>query len=152
MAGMGLFLGSSVSPVQMLVQGSGTATRMKAASFRDELNQYLYMFMAQVAQTAACNRHHLSGARPACRLLMTLDRAQSNEFHLTQEFLAHAFSIARAWSVLAPVLWGRQRYSRQHVGLGSWLCFTPTPERVGRYGACLGMAPSFLPALCATAH
>jgi len=105
MAGMGLFLGSSVSPVRMLVQGSGTATRMKAAAFRNEikrnptlqreLNHYLYAFMAQVAQTAACNRHHLLGKRLARWLLMTHDRVQSNEFHLTQEFLAHMLGVRR---------------------------------------------------------
>lgn len=105
MAGMGLFLGISISPVRMLVQGSGTATRMKAAAFRDELkrnpvlqrelNQYLYAFMAQVAQTAACNRHHLLAARLARWLLMTHDRVRSDEFRLTQEFLAHMLGVRR---------------------------------------------------------
>jgi CRP-like cAMP-binding protein len=105
MAGMGLFLGSGVSPVQMLVQGSGSATRMKATSFRNEikrspalqlgLSHYLYSFMAQVAQTAACNRHHQLGQRLARWLLMTQDRLQSNEFRLTQEFLAHMLGVRR---------------------------------------------------------
>jgi CRP-like cAMP-binding protein len=105
MAGMGLFLGSSVSPVQMLVQGSGAATRMKAVSFCDEvkrspalqreLNRYLYAFMAQVAQTAACNRHHQLGQRLARWLLMTHDRMQSSKFLLTQEFLAHMLGVRR---------------------------------------------------------
>jgi len=105
MAGVGLFLGSSISPVRMLVQGSGTATRMKAASFRNEikrnpalqreLSHYLYTFMAQVAQTAACNRHHLLEKRLARWLLMMHDRVRSNEFHLTQEFLAHMLGVRR---------------------------------------------------------
>jgi CRP-like cAMP-binding protein len=105
MAGIPLFLGVNVSPVRMLVQGSGTATRMKAMSFRNEikrspalqreLGHYLYAFMAQVAQTAACNRHHLLDARLARWLLMTHDRVQSNEFHLTQEFLAHMLGVRR---------------------------------------------------------
>jgi len=105
MAGVGLFLGSSISPVRMLVQGSGTATRMKVASFRNEikrnpalqreLSHYLYTFMAQVAQTAACNRHHLLEKRLARWLLMMHDRVRSNEFHLTQEFLAHMLGVRR---------------------------------------------------------
>ena len=105
MAGMGLFLGIGVSPVRMLVQGSGSATRMKAAAFRNEmkrspalrreLSHYLYAFMAQVAQTAACNRYHLLEKRLARWLLMTHDRVQSNEFHLTQEFLAHMLGVRR---------------------------------------------------------
>ncbi|MDO8704569.1 MAG: Crp/Fnr family transcriptional regulator [Sulfuricaulis sp.] len=105
MAGIGLFLGIDVSPVQMLVQGSGTATRMKAASFRNEiernpvlqreLNRYFYAFMAQVAQTAARNRQHLLAKRLARWLLMTHDRVQSDEFRLTQEFLAHMLGVRR---------------------------------------------------------
>jgi CRP-like cAMP-binding protein len=105
MAGIGLFLGISVSPVQMLVQGSGTATRMTAISFRQgvkrcpalqlALSHYLYTFMVQVAQTAACNRHHELGRRLARWLLMTHDRVQSNEFYLTQEFLAHMLGVRR---------------------------------------------------------
>jgi CRP-like cAMP-binding protein len=105
MAGIGLFLGIGISPVRMLVQGSGSAIRMNAAAFRHaikrhpalqrELSHYLYAFMAQVAQTAACNRHHLLGKRLARWLLMTHDRAQSNEFHLTQEFLAHMLGVRR---------------------------------------------------------
>lgn len=105
MAGIGLILGIGVSPVRMLVQGAGTAIRMQAASFRDELKhnpglqrelrRYLYVFMAQVAQTAACNRHHLLGKRLARWLLMTHDRAQSDKFHLTHEFLAHMLGVRR---------------------------------------------------------
>ncbi len=105
MAGLPLLLDVSISPVSMLVQASGAALRMKAEVFRHvlkqnpvlhrELNHYLYTFMAQVSQTAACNRHHLLGARLARRLLMTLDRLQSNEFHLTQEFLAHMLGVRR---------------------------------------------------------
>ncbi len=104
-AGLPLVLGVSISPVRMLVQGSGTATRMKATSFRNELkrspelqrrlNQYLYTFMAQVAQTAACNSHHLLVKRLARWLLMAHDRVDSNEFRLTQEFLAHMLGVRR---------------------------------------------------------
>lgn len=105
MAGMNLFLGVGVSPVRMLVQGPGTARRMAAGSFREEIRQsrglqrelgrYLYTFMAQLSQTAACNRHHLLGSRLARWLLMMHDRVQSDEFHLTQEFLAHMLGVRR---------------------------------------------------------
>jgi CRP-like cAMP-binding protein len=130
MAGMPLVLGINVSPVRALVQGSGTATRMKAASFRDELkrnpvlqrelNHYLYAFMAQVAQTAACNRHHLLGERLARWLLMTHDRVQSNEFHLTQEFLAHMLGVRRVGVTKAATLLQEKkliRYSRGNINI-----------------------------------
>ena len=128
MAGMALLLGVGVSPVRMLVQGSGTAMRMKAAAFRHEikrnpvlqrkLNHYLYGFMAQVAQTAGCNRFHLIGARLARWLLMTHDRVKSNDFHLTQEFLAHMLGVRRVGVTLAATVLQKKkliRYSRGNI-------------------------------------
>lgn len=127
-AGLPLFLGISVSPVRMLVQGTGTAMRMKAASFhaelkrnpvlQRELNRYLYAFMAQVAQTAACNRYHLLGARLARWLLMTHDRAESNEFRLTQAFLAHMLGVRRVGVSAAAALLQEKnliRYTRGNI-------------------------------------
>ena len=106
MAGMSLLLGINVSPVRMLVQGKGTAIRMDAAAFRLEikrnpalllsLNHYLYVFMAQITQTAACNCYHLIGARLARWLLMTQDRIHRNDFYLTQEFLSHMLGVRRS--------------------------------------------------------
>ena len=51
--------------------------------------------MAQVSQTAACNRFHLIGARLARWLLMTRDRLGSGEFRLTQGFLSHMLGVRR---------------------------------------------------------
>ena len=128
MAGMALFLGVGVSPVRMLVQGTGTAMRIKAAAFhqelkrspilRRELNHYLYGFMAQVAQTAGCNRFHQIGARLARWLLMTHDRVSSNEFQLTQAFLAHMLGVRRAGVTLAARVLQKKkliRYSRGKI-------------------------------------
>jgi CRP-like cAMP-binding protein len=105
MVGIPLALGVSVSPVRALVQGSGVAMRMKSAPFLKELRQslhlqhalyrYIHTLMAQVAQTAACNRFHMVEERLARWLLMTRDRVQSNEFHLTQEFLSHMLGVRR---------------------------------------------------------
>lgn len=111
MAGMTLFLGTGISPVRMLVQGSGTATRIKAAAFHHEvernpllqreLNHYLQGFMAQVAQTVGCNRFHRIGERLARWLLMVHDRVESNEFRFTQEFLAQMLGVRRSGVTLA---------------------------------------------------
>ena len=111
MAGMALFLGVGVSPVRMLVQGAGTAMQIEAVAFgqelkrnpllRDALNRYLYEFMVQVGQTTGCNRFHQIGERLARWLLMTHDRIDSDEFLLTQEFLAHMLGVRRAGVTLA---------------------------------------------------
>lgn len=111
MAGMALFLGVDISPVRMLVQGSGTAMRVPAAAFQleikrnprlqRELGLYLYGLMAQVAQTAGCNCTHRIGPRLARWLLMTHDRVSTDQFELTQEFLAHMLGVRRVGVTLA---------------------------------------------------
>ncbi len=105
MVGMPMVLGINVSAVQALVQGAGIALRMPAARFREEfkknvplqnaLFRYNHLLMAQISQTAACNRFHSSGQRLARWLLMTSDRLHAVDFHLTHEFLSHMLGIRR---------------------------------------------------------
>jgi CRP-like cAMP-binding protein len=105
MAGMPFILGMGISGVRALVQGGGDALRMDAAHFRIEfdrnprlqqaLYRYTYALMAQISQTAACNRFHETEARLARWLLMTRDRVGSDEFPLTHEFLAHMLGLRR---------------------------------------------------------
>jgi len=105
MVGIPLALGLDVSPVRALVQGTGSALRMEAARFREalgrcpplqhELYRYAYAKLVQARQTAACNRFHHLEARLARWLLMTRDRMQSDQFHLTHEFLADTLGIRR---------------------------------------------------------
>ncbi len=105
MVGIPLALEVAFSPVRALVQGSGTALRMRAAPFlkelrqspslRRELHRYTYALMAQITQTAACNRFHVVEARLARWLLMTHDRMQSPRFRLTQDFLSQMLGVRR---------------------------------------------------------
>ncbi|MGH8660922.1 MAG: Crp/Fnr family transcriptional regulator, partial [Burkholderiales bacterium] len=105
MVGIPLALGVGVTSVRALVQGAGTAMRMEAARFRRVfprcaplqrvLHHYAHVLMAQVTQTAACNRFHVVEARLARWLLMTRDRVRSPQFRLTQEFLAHMLGVRR---------------------------------------------------------
>lgn len=106
MLGTQLVLGVTVSPLLGQVQGSGSALRIEAGALREameqmtsvqvELNRYLYVLLCQLTRTAVCNRFHTIPARLARWLLMTQDRAHSNHFHLTHEFLAYMLGVRRA--------------------------------------------------------
>ena len=105
MAGMPFILGMGVSGVRAIVQGGGGALQMGAGAFRVEfernpglqeaLYRYMYALMAQISQTAACNRFHEAEPRLARWLLMTRDRVRSDDFPLTHEFLAHMLGMRR---------------------------------------------------------
>ncbi len=105
MFGIPLTLGVTVSPLRALVQGSGSALRISPASLRQELersvalrgalDRYVYVSLAQLAQGAACNSFHALDARLVRWLLMTHDRAHSDDFHLTHEFLAQMLGVRR---------------------------------------------------------
>jgi CRP-like cAMP-binding protein len=105
MAGMPFILGVGISGVRAIVQGAGTALRMDADAFRiafdrsaalqQGLYRYTYALMAQISQTAACNRFHDAEERLARWLLMTRDRVRSDHFELTHAFLAHMLGMRR---------------------------------------------------------
>ena len=122
MIGARLALGAATSSVRALVQGTGTAMRMKSQRFLKEfrrspaLQRALFQFtdtlMIQISQTAACNRFHIVEARLARWLLMTAERMASNEFHLTHDFLADMLGVRREGvSVAASTLQKRKLIS-----------------------------------------
>jgi len=128
MVGVALALGANVSLVRAIVQGTGTAMRIKASFFRQELgnsillqrgvNLYINALMAQIAQTAACNRFHHIEARLARWLLMTRDRVYSDHFYLTHEFLAHMLGVRRVGVTKAAHSLKKQKlieYSRGNI-------------------------------------
>ena len=141
MIGVPMALGVAVSPFRAVVQGEGTAMRMTTADFRRnfatsaglkrEVFLFTHLLMIQIAQTAACNRFHVVTQRMARWLLMTHDRVNSNEFRITQEFLALMLGVRRVGvSVAMCVLRDRKliNYRRgtitilDHAGLVAAAC------------------------------
>src|ERR1700722_12024771 len=105
MIGVPMALGVAVSPFRAVVQGGGTAMRLKTGDFRRSFSKsaalkrevflFTHLLMIQIAQTAACNRYHVVTQRMARWMLMTRDRVNSNEFRITQEFLALMLGVRR---------------------------------------------------------
>jgi len=106
MLGLSLVLGVNAGRTLALVQGAGGAFRLDTERFHRELEQcdplrcalqrYVHVVMFQLAQMAVCTRFHVVEARLARSLLMTRDRANSNEFHVTHERLAQKLGVRRA--------------------------------------------------------
>ncbi len=111
MAGIPVFLGATTSLNRALVQGAGTAMRMKAAVLRKQikdkrplpelLRYYTHSLLAQISQGAVCNRFHGVEKRLARWLLMMHDRMGADEFRLTQEFLSDMLGVRREGVVKA---------------------------------------------------
>lgn len=105
MLGLSVFLGVNSSLNRAVVQGGGSAMKMKATALRRECNKggvlprllqrYSHSVLAQVTQCAVCNQFHSVEARLARWLLMTHDRMGDDEFQLKQEFLSNMLGVRR---------------------------------------------------------
>lgn len=105
MLGLSVFMGVSTSQNQAVVQGAGSAMKIKASAFRKECNnggalprflrRYTHSLVTQITQSAVCNQFHSVNARLARWLLMTHDRMKSDEFALTQDFLSNMLGVRR---------------------------------------------------------
>jgi CRP-like cAMP-binding protein len=73
----------------------------RSAPLRDSLNRYMLFLLAQISQTAACNRLHRLEQRLARWLLMTQDEVKTNEFHETHEFLSRMLGTDRSEVTIA---------------------------------------------------
>jgi CRP-like cAMP-binding protein len=126
--GLPVLLGDDRAPTSVYIQVPGVGLRMRAETFREELDRsspmratmlrYAHALFNQVAQSAVCAALHSLEQRCCRWMLMTRDRMQSDEFLLTQEFLAMMLGVRRAGvSVAAAGLQrdGLIRYKRGNV-------------------------------------
>src|ERR1700692_3386296 len=125
MVGLPLLVGAKTTANRVIVQVPGEAVRMAEDVLRQEVSRdsplrrllvlYHTAFLAQISQAVACNGLH-SVHKRCCRwLLMTQDRAHSDVFPMTHEFLAEMLGVRRSTvpEVLEPFQEkGLIRYSR----------------------------------------
>ncbi len=98
-------LDGETSPLQAIVRSTGYAYRIRAKTLQKEcqanpeletlLGKYQHFLLTQMAQTAACNRHHTLDQQLSCWFLHCLDRIPSNELIITQEFIAQMLGVRR---------------------------------------------------------
>ena len=98
-------LGPASPPTTAFIQVEGTALRMRFAELRKKflvpgpLQSRILEFVQRngfiLSQLAACNGKHEIEERLSRWLLMVQDRVESDQFYLTQEFLAEMLAIRR---------------------------------------------------------
>jgi CRP-like cAMP-binding protein len=119
--GLSAIMGSKLTIHRTLVQLGGPATRIKASAFRREYSQneqvrnlvsgYLYTMLAQISQTALCNRVHTVEERLARWIMVTEDRAgDGDDLPLTHEFLARMLGVNRSTLSLTASMFQQARY------------------------------------------
>jgi len=105
LVGIALFMGGGTTPNRALVQSSGPAFRLEGKDMKAEFDEHTQLqvlvlrftqaLIAQMSQTAACNRHH-SVEQQLCRwLLLSLDRLPTNVLTMTQEMIANMLGVRR---------------------------------------------------------
>ncbi len=126
--GAHVFMGGGTTPSRGVVQSAGFGYRMNARVLRADfeanpavmrlLLRYTQALISQMAQTAACNRHH-SLDKQLCRwLLLSLDRLTGNELLMTQELIANMLGVRREGVTEAALKLQRDgliRYARGRI-------------------------------------
>jgi CRP-like cAMP-binding protein len=128
--GVSLFMGGESTPSRAVVQSEGSAYRLTRNRLKEEFNRhgqllhlllrYTQSLITQMAQTAVCNRHHALEQQLCRWLLLSLDRLDSTELHMTQELIANMLGVRREGVTEAAGRLQKQgviRYSRGKIAV-----------------------------------
>lgn len=106
MVGISILYGVERESKVATVQRTGSALRMRSNDLREELArgeglrqlllEYAHALMSEISQSVVCNVYHKIDVRLARWLLMFQDRAESDEFELTHEFMANMLGVTRS--------------------------------------------------------
>lgn len=109
--GIELFMGGETSTSRAVVQSAGHSYRMKARDLKEEFTQggpfqklllrYTQALIAQISQTAVCNRLH-TVEQQLCRwLLLSHDRLDSNKLVMTHDLISNMLGVRREGVTIA---------------------------------------------------
>ncbi len=103
--GVSLLMSGDATPCRAVVQSAGAALRLRASVVQYDFNRsnvvmhlmlrYTEALMAQMTQTAVCNRHHTLDQQLCRWLLLSLDRLRGNDLRMTQELIANMLGVRR---------------------------------------------------------
>ena len=103
--GISLFMGGATTNSRAVVQSAGHALRLTAQALNAEfqrggslqwlLLRYTQALMAQMTQTAVCNRHHTLEQQLCRWLLISIDRLESDNLRMTQQLIADMLGVRR---------------------------------------------------------
>lgn len=105
MVGASLALGSETTPHQSIVQSAAEFFRLPADTLKEGFAQggrlrlvvlrFTQSLIAQICQTAVCNRHHSLEQRLCRWLLLSLDRLPDNRLQMTHDLIANMLGVRR---------------------------------------------------------
>ncbi|MDM0032112.1 Crp/Fnr family transcriptional regulator [Variovorax sp. J22P271] len=126
--GIALFMGGGSTPNRAVVQSAGKGLRLSARAMTEEFNRagpvlhlllrYTQALIAQMSQTAVCNRHHALDQQLCRWLLLSLDRLRGNDLVMTQELIANMLGVRREGVTEAAMklqVAGLIRYARGRI-------------------------------------
>src|SRR5476651_1643839 len=130
LVGISLFMGGESTPSRAVVQSAGNGYRLKANILKREFAlggplqhlalRFTQALIAQMSQTAVCNRHHTLDQQLCRWLLLSLDRLQGYELVMTQELIANMLGVRREGVTEAALKLQKAnliRYARGHISI-----------------------------------
>ena len=128
--GISLFMGGESTPSRAVVTSAGHGFALAAGPLKAEFDRsgsvmhlllrYTQALITQMAQTAACNRHHTVNEQLCRWLLMSLDRLQGDKLVMTHELIANLMGVRREGVTEAAhklQAAGLIRYARGHISV-----------------------------------
>jgi CRP-like cAMP-binding protein len=128
--GMPLYMGGGTTSSSAVVHTAGHGWRIDRHRLQQEFDRgdtlqtallrYTQAMMTQIAQTAACYRHHSVEQQVSSWLMATLDRLRDGELVMTQELLGSLLGVRRESITQAAFRLqekGYIRYRRGHISV-----------------------------------